>query len=469
MLDTKKTELFETTPIPQAVMKLAVPTIMATLVMVLYNLADTYFVGRIGSAAETAAVSFAAPVLLAFNAVNNLFGTGTSSLMSRALGKKDYETAAGASSFGFYGSLVCAILFSLICTVFRPFLLNLLGVSADAEEATIRYLFWTVTLGAAPSILNVVLSFQVRAEGASMHASIGSMAGCLLNVILDPIFIMPRGLNMGAAGAGCATFLSNCAACGYYLVLIAVKGKNTCLTINPKHLRFTREIVGGSFTVGIPAAIQNLLNVTGMTILNNLTASSALAFGQAAVSPAVAAMGITHKVDMIPMYISMGMGQGIMPLVGYNFASGNAERMKKSITFTVKFMLGFAALAAAAYFVFSENIISLFMDDAVIVSYGGRFLKGFCLAIPFLSLDFLAVGVFQAVGMGGKSLLFAILRKVALEIPALYLLNHFFPLYGLSYSQLVAEAVLAVLSVFMLRGIFRSAGKNDAVSVDKQS
>ena len=459
MLDTKKTQLFETTPIPQAVMKLAVPTVMATLVMVLYNLADTYFVGRIGSAAETAAVSFAAPVLLAFNAVNNLFGTGTSSLMSRALGKKDYDTAAGAAAFGFYGSLICAILFSLICTLFRPALLNLLGVSADAKEATIRYLFWTVTLGAAPSILNVVLSFQVRAEGASMHASIGSMAGCVLNVLLDPIFIMPWGLNMGAAGAGCATFLSNCVACAYYLVLIAVKGKNTCLTVNPKRLRFNSEIVGGSFIVGIPAAIQNLLNVTGMTILNNLTASAALVFGEASVSPAVAAMGITHKVDMLPMYISMGRGQGIMPLVGYNFASGNAERMKKSITFTVKFMLGFAFAAAAAYFVFSENIISLFMKDSEIVSFGGRFLKGFCLAIPFLSLDFLAVGVFQAVGMGGKSLLFAILRKVALEIPALYLLNHFFPLYGLSYSQLIAEAVLAVLSVFMLRNIFRSVGK----------
>ena len=451
MIDEKKTALFETMPIPQAVAKLSVPTVLSTLVMVLYNLADTYFVGLINDPIQTAAVTYAAPVLLAFNAVNNLFGTGCSSLMSRALGKKDYDTVHRASTFGFYGALGCALLISLGCTLFRPGLLHLLGVDTASACATGDYLFWTVTCGASPAILNVVLSFLIRAEGASLHASIGSISGCLLNVILDPLFIMPWGFSMGAAGAGCATFLSNCAACLYFLIYLASKRGETFVSVRPQYFCLRRSIVRGAFSVGIPAAIQNLLNVTGMTVLNNFTA----AYG----SCAVAAMGITHKVNMIPMYLSMGMGQGIMPLVGYNYASGNTPRMKKAILFTAKFAVGFVTLAAAAYYIFAENVIGAFMKDPQIVAYGARFLRGFCLGLPFLSVDFLAVGIFQAVGMGKESLLFAILRKVALEIPALILLNRLWPLYGLSYSQLVAEAVLAAAAVLVLGRLFRRTGE----------
>ena len=454
MIDEKKTELFERMPIAQAVAKLSVPTVLGTLVMVLYNLADTYFVGLINDPVQTAAVTFAAPVLLAFNAVNNLFGTGTSSLMSRELGRKNYDAVSRASVFGFYCALAASLLFSLFSAVLRPQLMRILGVEADAEAATAQYLFWTVTCGAAPSILNVVLSFMIRAEGASMHASIGTMAGCLLNIVLDPLFIMPWGLNMGAAGAGCATFLSNSAACLYFFILIAAKRGRTSVSLDPGKFRFRRDTVGGIFAVGVPAAVQNLLNVTGMTVLNNFTA----AFG----SSAVAAMGITHKVNMIPMYISMGLGQGIMPLVGYNWSAGNSQRMKSAILFTLKFTAAFIVLASAAYFVFAGNIIRLFMENEEIVAYGSRFLRGFCLGLPFLSIDFLAVGIFQAVGMGKESFVFAVLRKVVLEIPALIVLNKLWPLYGLAYSQLVAEAVLAVAAVIVTVRLFKKMERKTA-------
>ena len=452
MLDAKKTEIFETMPIPKAVAKLGVPTIISCLVMVLYNLADTYFVGLINIPAQTAAVTFAAPVLLAFNAVNNLFGTGCSSLMSRALGAKDYDTVRRTSAFGFYSAVIFGLLFSLASVIFQPGLLELLGVDAEAELATKQYMFWTVTLGAAPAILNVVLSFMIRAEGSSAQASIGVISGCVLNVILDPIFILPWGLNMGAAGAGCATFISNCAACLYFFFFLIKNRKSTFVSINPRLFGFRKAIILGTFAVGIPAAIQNLLNVTGMTVLNNLTAP----FGTAA----VAAMGITHKVNMVPMYISMGLGQGIMPLVGYNYSCGNAERMKKSIVFTLKLTVIFIVAASALYFAFSDGIIRLFMKDADIVSFGGSFLRGFCLGLPFLAVDFLAVGIFQSVGMGRESLIFAILRKVALEIPALVILNRIWPLYGMAYSQLVAELVLCGAAIFVLRRLFRRVEGN---------
>ena len=151
---------------------------------------------------ENAGVALAAPVLLAFNAVNNLFGVGSTSLMSRSLGCKDYETVRRSSAFGFYGALFFGIIFSILCTVLKNPLLALLGADSTTFGATNDYMFWTVTLGAAPAILNVVLAYMVRSEGASMHASIGTMSGCILNIILDPFFVLPWGLDMGAAGAG---------------------------------------------------------------------------------------------------------------------------------------------------------------------------------------------------------------------------------------------------------------------------
>ena len=227
MEDQNKTELFENTPIPKAVMKLAIPTVISSLVMVIYNLADTYFVGMLNDPIQNAAVTLAAPVLLAFNAVNNLFGVGSSSMMSRALGRKDYDTVYKSSAFGFYCALICGILFSVLYTVFSAPLLVLLGANAETVGATGEYLKWTVTCGAAPAILNVVLAYLVRSEGSSLHASVGTMSGCLLNILLDPFFILPWGLNLGAAGAGCATFISNCVACIYFFVLLFVKRGRT--------------------------------------------------------------------------------------------------------------------------------------------------------------------------------------------------------------------------------------------------
>lgn len=454
MEQNQKTVLFEQTPIPRAVAQLAVPTICSSLVMVVYNMADTYFVGQVNDPVQNAAVALAAPVLLAFNAVNNLFGVGSSSMMSRALGSKQYDLVKRSSAFGFYCSLFCGILFSMLCTVFCVPLLKLLGADASTAEATRGYLKWTVMCGAAPAILNVVLAYMVRSEGASFHASVGTMSGCLLNMILDPIFILPWGLNMGAAGAGLATFLSNCVACLYFFVLLYVRRNTTYVCILPQKFGFQAAVVIGVCSVGIPAAIQNLLNVTGMTLLNNFTA----AYG----ADAVAAMGITQKINMVPLQVALGFTQGVMPLVSYNYSSGNHKRMKECILFVIRTLLPFLAAVSAFCYLGAGVLVGAFMSNEVIIAYGTRFLRGFCLGIPFLCMDFLAVGVFQAIGFGKGALAFAILRKIVLEIPALCILNKLFPLYGLTYAQFCAELVLSVAAVFMLRRIFKNLAKNGA-------
>lgn len=447
MEDVRKTDLFEKIPVKSAVLKLSIPTVLSSLVMVIYNLADTYFVGILNNSVENAAVTLAAPLLLAFNAVNNLFGVGSSSMMSRALGKKDYETVYRSSAFGFYCSVISGLIFSLLYTALNSQLLVVLGADSETTAATAEYLKWTVSFGAVPAILNVVMAYLVRAEGASLHASVGTMSGCVLNMILDPIFVLPWGLDMGASGAGCATFISNCFACIYFFVLLYVKRKSTYVCVNPKKFSFRKSIVTGVFSVGIPASIQNLLNVTGMTVLNNFTS----AFG----AEAVAAMGIAQKINMVPMQIALGSSQGVMPLIGYTYASGNTDRMKKSLMFLSKYALGFLAVITVGFYFGSDLMISLFMKNEAIISYGSEFLKGLCLSLPFLCMDFIAVGVFQACGMGGKSLIFAIMRKIVLEIPFIFLLNYLFPLYGLAYAQTMAEVILAAAAIAVLISMFK--------------
>lgn len=453
-MDNSKTELFESMPIPKAVVTLSVPSVISSLVMVIYSLADTFFVGMMNDPVQNAAVTLAAPLLLAFNAVNNLFGIGSSSMMSRALGRKDYDTVYRSSAFGFYASLICSLLFSLLYGVLQSPILVMLGANAETLQATADYLFWTVLLGSAPSILNVVLAYLVRAEGSSLHASIGTMCGCLLNIMLDPIFILPWGLNLGAAGAGCATCLSNTVACLYFFMLLFVKRGKTYVCIKPSMFRPSKQIVKGVCGVGIPASIQNLLNVTGMTILNNFTS----AYG----SDPVAAMGIAQRVNIVPFQIAMGFSQGIMPLISYNYTSGNIKRMKKTFMFTAKISLGFI-LAVMLTFVFAaEPIISMFMKNESIVAYGAAFQRGFCFALPFLCIDFLALGVFQSCGMGMKSFVFAVVRKIVLEIPALFVLNWLFPLYGLAYAQFVAELILGTIAVVVLVRMFRRLEREHA-------
>ena len=446
MKNQDKTELFERVPVSAAVRQLIIPTIISSLITIVYNLADTYFVGILNDPVQNAAVTLVAPLMLAFNAVNNLFGAGTSSMMSRALGRHEEQTVRRCAAIGFYCTVFCSALFSLFSILFRSRLLLLLGAEENTMAATNGYMQWTVCCGAVPAILNVVMAYMVRSEGATFHASIGTISGCVLNMILDPIFILPWGLNMGAAGAGMATVLGNTAACCYFFVLLYVRREKTYVSISPRLFSFDKAIFLGIFAVGIPACIQNLLNVTSMTLLNNFSAS----FG----SDVVASMGIAQKINQVPLNLFFGMSQGILPLVGYTYASKNYRRMKDTVFYSMKIGICSVAVISAGYMIFAPHLVRMFMNNEVIVGYGTHFLRGMCLQLPFMCVDFLAVGIFQATGMGNKALLFAVLRKIVFEIPALFILNKVFPLYGLPYAQVTSEFMLAIIAGFVMVKLF---------------
>lgn len=442
----EKSELFENAPVPRAVAVLSIPTIFSSLTMLIYNLADTFFVGMLNQPVQNAAVTLAAPVLLAFNVVNNLFGVGSSNAMSQAMGQKDIQKVRKSSVIGISFSLFCALMFSFLCFVFREPLVSLIGAGTDTYIETLNYLKWTVMFGAVPSIMNVIFAYQIRAEGFSVQASIGTMSGCILNIILDPIFVLPQGLGMGAEGAGLATFLSNVIACFYFLIFLWEKRKTVYTCVNLKEFSFDKEIIRKIFGIGIPASIQNFLNVTGMTVLNRFTVS----YG----TNAVAAMGIAQKINMGPNYFVIGLAQGIMPLIGYNYSAGNRKRLKEVVAYSIKTATVVVLIMAVGCSVFAKGLVGLFIQTDEIVLYGEMFLRGLNTALPFYCIDLIIHVTMQACSMNWQSLGFPILRKIILEIPALLLLNRLFAMQGLPYAQLCAEFLMACFAVWIYRKMF---------------
>lgn len=443
-----KEELFETMPVTKAIFTLTIPMIISSIVSIVYNLSDTFFVGKLNNPVENAAVTLVAPAMTLFYAITNLFGVGSSSLMSRMLGVKDYEKVRKASATGIYFGLFFSLLLSFITLFFNSQILKILGTEAETYSVTKQYLFWTVGVGAVPGIMNILFSFILRSEGRAMQASIGAISGCVLNIILDPFFILPFGLNMGAAGAGLATFISNCFALLYFIVLLFVIRGRTYVSVNPRNFSLQPDIIKSIFVVGFPGVVQNNLNVVSMTIFNNLAAG----FG----TYAVASIGIVNKLNQLPIQIIFGFSQGVMPLIGYNYASKNAARVKETIKKIFQITLISLGVVLIVYFAGSKVLVSFFMKNEEIVLIGSRFLKGCGLSLPFMCVDFVVVGISQAFGMGKYAFVFSILRKALFEIPFILIFSKIFGLYGLAFTGCCAEVLMCVIALFVLKKLLHN-------------
>ena len=443
MMDDK-TILFEKTPVPKAVMQLAVPTILSSLVMVIYNLADTYFVGMMNNPVQNAAVTLAAPVLLAFNAVNNLFGVGSSSMMSRALGRRDYESVRRSSAFGFYCALFFGLLFSVLCTVGLNPLLILLGADANTMDATAGYLKWTVLFGAAPAILNVVMAYMVRSEGSSLHASIGTMSGCLLNIILDPVFIFVFG--MGVRGAALATILSQ--AVSAIWVCHFLTGRKTTIKIKPSRMRLKKEYVVGIISLGISPFImqstESLLNIT-------LNASLQFYGGDMAVG-AMTIIGSISQLGLMPL---MGLTQGGQPIISYNYGARNYDRVRKAyhLMIAASFTLSMVIWAIVEFF--PEVVIAIFTTDPQLSSLTVWAIRIFMMCIGIMGLQTGCQQTFLSLGQAKVSVFLAMLRKLILLIPLILIIPRVTGLgmTGVFLAQPIADfiAVVSTVAVFAVK------------------
>lgn len=442
-LSQDKMRLFESEVIWKAVASLTIPTVISQLIMMVYNLADSFFVGQLGDLNQLAAIALVTPIHMSLTALANLFGVGGGVVISRALGSRDPDTAKKASAFTVYSILIVAGLYSVSVLVFREAFLTLIGSTPALDVFASEYIFWVMVIGAIPSTFNMAVAHLIRAEGASKEASFGLSMGGILNIILDPIFIFPFGFGLQVEGAAVATCLSNCVVSIYFLVYLYRSRHKSMLSLSPRNYTIEKKIAVPIILGGLPSAIQMLMSSVSNLVLNNVI----VGFSESA----IAGVGICKKVDAIPAYIIAGITQGVVPLMAYNFGSGNRKRMKEAMKFTLCLTVGMAIMFVLVLQIFPEVISSWFIRDGETIGHASTFIRIHSLALPFSVVTNLLMGFFQAIKKSRQATALSLIRKGIFDIPAMFLLNMVVPLYGPMMCQPIMDIVSASCAVIMYR------------------
>ena len=442
-----RTWIFEEAPIPQAVFTMAVPTIITQLINIVYNFADAWYVGRTGNPAMVAALSVGLPVYIIIMALANLFGIGGSSAISRALGRGDVERARRIFSFSLYGGLAAAIVYGIAVFFSRPVLIPMIGGSADSYPYIYNYMFWTMVVGAIPTLGNALCGHLVRSIGAAKEAGFGMSMGGVLNIILDPIFmfvLLPPGMEV--TGAAIATCLSNTCALLYFVIFLYRHRDNPVFTFSPADFTLNEGIPEEVFSIGTAAALQTFLAMVSNIFANKLVVE----YGSAA----VAGMGIAKKVNMIAFNTTMGLTQGVLPLIAYNYGARRFERMQKTIRFTTAVALGFTTCCTILFRLFARQFITFFIDEPASVEFGTQFLRVLAFAAPLCALSYMANTVFQAAGLRKYSLILSTMRKGVVDIPAMIIFKMLIGLRGVTLATPFAE-VTSVITAGVLYWNFK--------------
>ena len=460
----KKKELFETKPVMRAIVCLAFPSVIGQIILVIYNIADTFFVGMTKSDAMITAVTVCMPAFMFLSAISNLFGVGGASVISRALGRHEEKKAKDASRFAVWGCLCVTALYSLCAFLLLDTFVDLLGGSNPSVHYHSKmYMTVTVVLGGVPTAMNTLLSHLLRAEGRSSQASFGIAVGGILNVLLDPLFmfvVLPAGNE--ALGAAIATMISNSIALIYYILVIGTNCKKVIFSAVPKRAMFQDNIPKDVILVGFPACLMTLCENISYAVLDNLMV--------AAGTSAQAGIGVAKKVNMLAHSIVRGMTQGVLPLIGYNYASGNRTRMKKVVFLSSSISIGIALTCMGASLLWNRQLIGLFIQsnsDSLVL--GARFLKILCLGAPFSAFAYTVISFFQAVGRSFYSLILALLRKGILDIPLMFILNGVYPTFGIVWATPAADLLCCATSVVLFCGYLKHHGKDKILHPVKES
>lgn len=442
MEQDKNKAIFESMPVPEAVRTMALPTIISQLIVLVYNMADTFYLGRTNNPFMVAGVSLILPVFNICLSLAGLAGFGGGALISRLLGAGDAKEAEKVSAFSISLAVVTTAVFSVGMLLFMNPILRLLGASGNTLTYAAQYSFCVIVLGGIPTVLSNVMANLLRSVGESGKAGFGIAMGGVLNIILDPLFmfvLFPRGYEV--LGVGVATLISNCCACAFFTVTILREQADTVLRFRLSNGLPRTENVRSVFTVGIPSSIATLLFDIDYIVIDKLMSG----YGDIA----LAAVGIVLKVKRLPLNVGIGICQGMMPLVAYNYSSGDRKRMFRIIRFSLITGLIVGALSVAMYEVFAGGIIRLFIADPETVRLGTDFLRIRCLATPLMFMSFFTVYTFQGFGRGERSLFLGIMRWAVFNIPMLFILNYFIGMYGIVWSQVTADILTVALSAFV--------------------
>ena len=436
MDDKKSLEIFESSSAGKAVLQNALPAMAAMLMVLIYNLADTFFIGQTHDALLVAAVSLATPVFLLFMAVGTIFGIGGTSVISRAMGEGRKEYAKKVSSFCMWGCVVVGVAMSAVFLLFMDKILMLVGASSDTWEYAKIYL--TIVSFSGPFVLIAnCYSNVVRAEGQSGKAMMGQLLGNLINVILDPIMILGFGWNI--TGAAIATVIGNVIGASYYIAYL-LRGKSM-LSISLKDFTMKDKVASGVLTIGIPAALSSLLMSVSTIIMN----SQMTRYGDMA----LAGVGVAMKVTMMTGMVCIGLGQGVQPLLGYCVGAKKWERYKGVFRFSMIFAFVLSTALTVICYIFLPQIVSAFLTDASAFDYGVTFSKILLCTSFLFGIFYVMTNARQACGAATESLIVNISRQGLIYIPAMFLLGALFNESGLIWAQPVADVLSLVLAAVL--------------------
>ena len=441
-------DMFANAPIPQAVLKNAIPAMLAMLMVLVYNLADTFFIGQTGDAILVAAVSLGTPVFLMYMAVGTLFGAGGVSVVSRALGSGDVKRAKSANSFAIWTCLIVSIALAACVLIFMDPLLNLLGASEDTWEPTKTYL--TITAFAAPFVaICECFANIIRAEGASTRAMAGMITGNVINIVMDPILILAAG--WGIAGAASATLIGNI--CALFVYLQFYLSKRSDLGISPKRYSTRGGIATGVLSIGIPAALASILMNVSQIIANAQMAQ----YGDLAVS----GLGVAMKVVMITGMICMGLAQGIQPLLGYCVGAKKWKRFGGVMKFSLVSIFCLGIAMAILCYAFTPQIVSVFLTDEAAADYAVEFARILLTTSFLFGVFYVLTNALQAMGAATPALIVNISRQGIIYIPMLFILQSFMGIDGLLWAQPVADVLAFGLAVGLFVYTYRKLRRAD--------
>lgn len=443
-------------PVPRAVLNMAVPTVIGQLIVLFYNMADTFFVGQTNNPYMVAGASLILPVFNITLPLAGLAGVGGGALVSRLLGRGEYAEAKRVSSFSLRLGMSIAGVFSLIMLIFMEPILHFLGAGEETYGFARGYALCVVVCGGIPTVAANVMAALLRSVGESKKAGFGVTFGGVLNMALDPLFmfvIMPKGMEI--IGAGAATCLSNIVSCIYFLLVIRGLGKDSVLAGCPLRELPENESIRSIFAVGVPSSVATFLFDIDYIVIGRLMT----AYGDFQ----MAAIGIVLKVERLPLNTGVGICQGMVPIIAYNYASGNHKRMREIASFARNIGLVCAVVSITMYEIFAPEIMRFFIKDAQTVMLGTNFLRARSLATIFMFLSFFPVHFFNAVGRGRTALFLGVTRWAVFNIPMLYILNAIFGMYGIVWAQLAADILTVTLSFIVYNKFMRSLNSKEVL------
>ncbi|CAJ1229751.1 MATE family efflux transporter [Levilactobacillus zymae] len=434
-------DLFEKAPIPKAYLQLALPVVLGMVASMIYNLADTFFVAQTGNADLVAGIALGSPLFSFMLAIGDIFGLGGSAVISRVLGKHDYQQSARISSFCFYAAIALSLVLTVLLLVFEAPILTLLGAT-NATRPYIADFYRVLVLGSTFIIVSLVPGNIIRTEGLAQLSMIATVSGTILTIILDPLFLF--GFHWGAAGVAFTNVLGFAVNTGL-LVIFMRRAKSLSLAPNQAHI--SRPTFKAVVAVGIPASLTNLTQSFGLMLLNSYLA----AYG----AQAVAAMGIVQKIYMVVMMVMIGFAFGAQPLIGYNYGAKNWPRLRATLRFDLKIEGGYALVCAILLIIFAPQLIALFMNQPTIVAMGTVMLRAILITTPLVGFILVFTTVFQSVGNGTSALIMALARQAVLLGLAIVILAHFFGLTGIIWAQPVADVLTCLIGSWLYRRAFR--------------